>query len=289
MTGTPVGFSSDGLALSGVLSLPAVPRPPQGFAAIMVLHGFGSNKASKSVTQPCDVLNRLGYATLAFDMRGCGESEGEKARIICLEQVSDTRNALTFLQGRPEIDPKRIGCMGTSFGAAVTIYAAGVDERIAAAISVGGWGDGEKKFRGQHASPEAWAKFANMLEEGKRHKQATGKSLMVPRYDIVPIPPALRGHVAPGSILEFPHDTAQSMFDFRANEVVGAIAPRPLLLMHPAVDSVTPTQQSIDLFGHAGQPTELHLFSDADHFLLAEESKRELRVLSDWLARYFPA
>jgi dipeptidyl aminopeptidase/acylaminoacyl peptidase len=289
MTGTPVGFSSDGLALSGVLSLPAGPRPPQGFAAIMVLHGFGSNKASKSVTQPCDVLNRLGYATLAFDMRGCGESEGEKARIICLEQVSDTRNALTFLQGRPEIDPKRIGCMGTSFGAAVTIYAAGVDERIAAAISVGGWGDGEKKFRGQHASPEAWAKFANMLEEGKRHKQATGKSLMVPRYDIVPIPPALRGHVAPGSILEFPHDTAQSMFDFRANEVVGAIAPRPLLLMHPAVDSVTPTQQSIDLFGHAGQPTELHLFSDADHFLLAEESKRELRVLSDWLARYFPA
>ncbi len=289
MANENVSFVSDGLRISGFLSIPVGAKPAGGFPAIMVLHGFGSNKASNSVTRPCEILNGLGYATLAFDMRGCGESEGERGRIICLEQVSDTRNALTYLQSRSEIDPRRVGCMGTSFGAAVTIYTAGVDERVAAAISVGGWGDGEKKFRGQHPGPEAWAKFNDMLAEGKRHKEATGKSLMVSRWDIVPVPPHLRGHVNPTSHLTFPHETAQSMFDFRANEVVGKIAPRPLLLMHPAVDSVTPTQQSIDLFGHAGQPTELHLFSDADHFLLAEESKRELRVLSDWLARYFPA
>ncbi len=283
-----VTFVSDGLKISGRLTIPEGAKAGHRHAAIMVLHGFGSNKTSRTVTQPCDFLNGLGYATLAFDMRGCGDSEGERARIICLEQVSDTRNALTFLQGHPAIDPNRIACMGTSFGAAVTVYTAGVDDRVAAAISVGGWGDGEKKFRAQHPTPEAWTKFSTMLEEGRRHREKTGKSLMVPRYDIVPIPPALRGHVAPGSILEFPHETAQSMYDFRANEVVGKIAPRPLLLMHPSVDSVTPTQQSIDLFGHAGQPTELHLFADADHFLLAEDSKRELRVLSDWLGRYFP-
>jgi dipeptidyl aminopeptidase/acylaminoacyl peptidase len=288
MPGEMVTFVSDGLKLSGLLSLPEGASAGDKHPVIMVLHGFGSNKTSKTVTQPCDFLNKLGYATLSFDMRGCGDSEGERARIICLEQVTDTRSAVTFLQSHPSVDPKRIACMGTSFGAAVTVYTAGVDDRIAAAISVGGWGDGEKKFRAQHPGTEAWAKFTNMLAEGKRHREKTGKAMMVPRYDIVPIPPHLRGHVAPGSILEFPHDTAQSMFDFRANEVVGKIAPRPLLLMHPSVDSVTPTQQSIDLFGFAGQPTELHLFSDADHFLLAEESKRELRVLSDWLARYFP-
>ena len=283
-----ITFASDGLKLSGLVSLPEGATAGKRLPAVLVLHGFGSNKTSKTVTQPCAFLNRLGYATLSFDMRGCGESEGERARIICMEQVSDTCNALTFLREHPAIDPDRIACMGTSFGAAVTVYTAGVDERVAAAISVGGWGDGEKKFRAQHPTPEAWAKFTGMLAEGKRHRERTGKPLMVPRYDIVPIPPHLRGHVAPGSILEFPHDTAQSMFDFRANDVVGRIAPRPLLLMHPAVDSVTPTQQSIDLFARAGQPTELHLFSDADHFLLAEESHRELRVLADWLARYFP-
>ena len=35
-----------------------------------------------------------------------------------------------------------------------------------------------------------------MLAEGKRHREKTGKSLMVPRYDIVPIPEHLRGHLA---------------------------------------------------------------------------------------------
>ena len=64
------------------------------------------------------------------------------------------------------------------------------------------------------------------------------------------------------------------MFDFRADDVVGKIAPRPLLLMHAANDSVTPTEQSIELFKRAGQPAELHLFSDADHFMFGEGNVR---------------
>ena len=37
------------------------------------------------------------------------------------------------------------------------------------------------------------------------------------------------------------------MYAFKANEVVGKIAPRPLLLLHSANDPVTPTGQSVDL------------------------------------------
>ena len=40
--------------------------------------------------------------------------------------------------------------IGSSFGGAVAVYTGGVDERVAAVISNGGWGDGERKFRGQH-------------------------------------------------------------------------------------------------------------------------------------------
>ena len=76
---------------------------------------------------------------------------------------------------------------------------------------------------------------------------------------------------------------------FRAEEVVEKIAPRPLLLIHAANDSVTPTEQSIELFKHAGQPTELHLFSGLDHFLFAENSARVWTVLRNWLDAYFPA
>jgi fermentation-respiration switch protein FrsA (DUF1100 family) len=79
------------------------------------------------------------------------------------------------------------------------------------------------------------------------------------------------------------------MFDFRAEDVVGKIAPRPLLLIHAANDSVTPTEQSVEMFKRAGQPAELHLFSGLDHFLFNENSTRIWNVLRDWLAAYFPA
>lgn len=283
-----VQFPSDGLRLTGVLRLPkgGASRP---LPAFVVLHGFGSNKNAGNVLAPCDLLNSLGYATLRFDMRGCGDSEGERGRLICLDQVSDTRNAITYLTGRPEIDPKRIALIGSSFGAAVAIYTAGTDERAAAVVSSGGWGNGERKFRGQHPTPEAWARFTTMLEEGRRHRERTGESLMVPRYDIVPIPEHLRAHVVDRSVQMFPAETAQSMFDFRAEDVVGQIAPRPLLLLHSASDSVTPTEQSLGLFARAGQPTELHLMADTDHFMFAEENTRVRRIVGDWLAKYFPA
>ena len=289
MSEEQVTFTSDGLKLQGVLHLPKGAIPGKKYPAFMVLHGFGSNKASNSCVEPCRMFAEWGYAMLRFDMRGCGDSEGEKANLICLEQVRDTSHALTFLASHPSIDPDRIACMGSSFGGAVTVYTAGVDKRVAAAISAGGWGHGETKFRGQHPTPEAWKKFTDMLAEGKRHRAATGKSLMVPRYDIVPIPPHLRANVNSTSHQMMTAETAQSMFDFQANDVVGQIAPRPLLLLHPAVDSVTPTQQSIDLFGHSKQPTELHLISDADHFLMGESNPRVVHILKDWLDKYFPA
>ena len=233
-------------------------------------------------------LAQWGYVTLRIDFRGCGESEGEHGRIICLDQVADTRNALSYLATRPEVDPQRIALVGSSFGAAVAVFTGGADRRVAAVISCGGWGDGERKFRGQHPTPEGWAKFTNMLEEGKRHRERTGKSLMVPRYDIVPIPEKLRNRMSSGSIMEFPAETAQSMNDFRADDQVGNISPRPLLLIHSANDSVTPTYESIEMFKKARQPAELHLLSDVDHFTFNEENPRLTHIVHEWLRRYFP-
>jgi pimeloyl-ACP methyl ester carboxylesterase len=289
MTETAVRFESAGLRLAGTLRVPQDIGGGERRAAFMVLHGFGSNKSASNVTEPTKVLNELGYVTLGFDMRGCGESEGEPGRVICREQVEDTRNALSFLARQANVDPARIAVIGSSFGGAVAVYAAGVDERVAAVVSNGGWGDGERKFRGQHKSPQEWARFTAMLEEGREHRAKTGKSLMVPRYDIVPIPPHLRGNLASNSIQSFPAETAQSMFDFRADDVVGRIAPRPVFLLHAANDSVTPTEQSIELFKRAGQPCELHLISDADHFMFAEGNARVWDLLRGWLADYFPA
>jgi uncharacterized protein len=282
-----VSFTS-AVDLAGVVSVPDGVADGERRPAFIVLHGFGSHKGAANVLGPCKLLNDRGYVTLRFDMRGCGDSGGEPGRVICLDQVEDTRAAISFLAGHPAVDPDRIALLGSSFGAAVAVYTAGVDERAAAVVSSGGWGDGERKFRGQHPTPEAWARFTGLLEEGRRLKADTGETLMMDRYDIVPIPDRLRGHVLERSVQTFPVDTAQSMFDFRAETVIGAIAPRPVLLLHSSRDSVTPTEQSIAMFQKAGQPTDLHLFAETDHFMLGESSTRVREVLCSWLARYFP-
>lgn len=284
-----ISFQSDGLKIAALLDLPPDYKRGERRPAFIVLHGFGGNKDGQGQSVVAKQFAEWGYVTLRIDFRGCGDSEGERGRIICLDQVADARNALSFLAGRDEVDPERIALVGSSFGAAVAVFTGGADRRVAAVISCGGWGDGERKFRGQHPAPEAWAKFANMLEEGKRHRERTGKSLMVPRYDIVPIPEKLRNRMSHGSIMEFPAETAQSMNDFRADDQIGNLSPRPVLLLHSANDSVTPTYESIEMFKRARQPAELHLLSDVDHFTFSEENPRLTNIVRDWLQRYFPA
>lgn len=282
-----LSFPSDGLALAAHLHIPEDLKPQEKRAAVVVLHGFGSNKNGGISKIAAEIFARLGYVTLAFDMRGCGDSEGERGRVICLEQVRDTQHAIDYLLTRDDVDPQRIAVMGFSFGAAVSLYTAGVDARVAACISVGGWGDGEKKFRLQHASDAAWKKFSDMLAEGRR-ELANGRSIRVPRFDIVPVRDGMRTNLSGGSIMDFPFEVVDSMYNFRAIDVVHQIAPRPLLLLHPANDTVTPTQQSIDLFQHAGQPSELHLMAEVDHFMLGEHNPVVHGVLTSWLNKYFP-
>jgi uncharacterized protein len=289
MSEEQITFTSKGVKLVGNIQIPAGVRPGEKRPAFIVLHGFGSTRHAGNVKGPCAILDKLGYAIMRFDMPGCGDSAGERGRLICLDQVQATSDALTTLAQHANVDGARIGVVGSSFGAAVAVYCGGVDKRVAAVISASGWGHGERKFRKQHPTPEGYAKFTAMLEEGRTHRARTGKPLMVPRYDIVPIPEHLRTHVLPGSIQMFEADTAQSMFDFQANDVIGDIAPRPVLLLHSSDDHVTPVEQSIELFQHARQPTELHLFADTDHFMFAEGNTRVHAVVQNWLAQYFPA
>ncbi len=283
-----VSFMSEGLELVGAIATPDDARPNDKRPAFIVLHGFGSTMNAANVRTPCDMLNKLGYVTMRFDMPGCGDSQGERGRLICMEQVAAARAALTLLQASPNVDAARIGVMGSSFGAAVAVYSAGTDERFAACVSASGWGNGALKFEGQHRAPGAFDRFKTMLKEGREHRERTGRSMMVSRYDIVPIPEKLRGHVVEKSIMDMPVETAQSMYDFRAEEIVGKIAPRPLLLLHSAIDSVTPTEQTIRMFERSQAPTEMHLFSGTDHFMFAESNKRVHEVVAAWLREFFP-
>ena len=283
-----VTFESDGLKLSGVVHIPdgytGEPLP-----AFIVCHGFVGSKDESHAQIQAEMMEEFGYIALRFDFRCCGESEGERAQVRCMDQVADAKNALTFLSKRPEVDPKRIGITGHSFGAAISVYTAGIDERFACCLSSCGWGDGERKFRAQHPTDESWNKFTTLLNEGRQHKHETGKSAWMSRFDAVPIPPALRNNLSPKAIMEIPTETAWSMRDFRADDVVANIAPRPLLLFHTSNDTITPTIESVRMWEKAGHPKELMLVDTMAHFPLSpNDAPRTKIMMKGWLDKFFP-
>lgn len=282
-----VSFHSDAERLAGKLGIPQELRPGERRAAFVIMHGFGGTKNDGLSRAAAELLVQLGYVTLRFDFRGCGESSGERGLVRCEDEVADALNAVSFMEGLPEVDPRRIGMLGGSLAGSVAIQAAGADARIAACISCGGLGSGETTLRFLHPAGEAWQRFNAMVDEGRRRRDR-GESMMVPRFDIIPIPPAVRPGLPAGAIMEFPFEVVESILRLRPIDVVGKIAPRPLLLLHPAADPVVASEESIALFRNAGQPADLHLVSNNDHFMLSEDSWISLDILKNWLKKYFP-
>ncbi|HWG84166.1 MAG TPA: alpha/beta fold hydrolase [Deinococcales bacterium] len=121
-------FAVGGQLVHGMYHFPPGPGP---HPAVLMLHGF---TGSRGETHRLFVLlSRLlaenGIASLRFDFRGSGESEGGFEEMTASREVEDAVQALAQLRARPEVDPERVGLLGLSMGgmiAALTVGEPGV-------------------------------------------------------------------------------------------------------------------------------------------------------------------
>lgn len=138
----------------GKLSLEGVWHQPEGTAplpAVIVCHPhplYGGSMANNVVVAVCRALNEAGIAALRFNFRGVGKSGGEFGGGIAEQE--DVRAALAFVCSRKEVDPKRMGLAGYSFGAGVAAPVACRDEGVARlalvspVLSEAGWEELQK-------------------------------------------------------------------------------------------------------------------------------------------------
>jgi len=109
---------------------------------------FGDTKVQKRFLGWSRELSRRGYLTLTLTQRGLDSRTPDtdqqakdllvRGRTLMGAIVQEIRQAVTHLETRNDVDPKRIGMTGMSFGGITTFYTWLVDDRIAAAAPICG-------------------------------------------------------------------------------------------------------------------------------------------------------
>ncbi|OGS24680.1 MAG: hypothetical protein A2297_07690 [Elusimicrobia bacterium RIFOXYB2_FULL_48_7] len=117
-----VWFKSEGINLAGVLHLPEKLKAGKKVPGIVLFHGFTGTKLEPGnlFVKAGRYFAKQGFATLRFDFRGCGDSEGDFIDTTLPRELIDAENAVKYLMKRNEIDSSRIAIAGLSMGGAVT-------------------------------------------------------------------------------------------------------------------------------------------------------------------------
>ncbi|WP_291425174.1 alpha/beta fold hydrolase [Deinococcus sp.] len=114
-------FSVEHQRLYGMLHTPDGNAPEQGWPSVLMLHGFTGNRTGdhRSFVLLSRRLARQGIASLRFDCRGSGESQGDFAEMTVSREVEDAVAAADYLRRQPGIDPERVMLLGYGMGAVV--------------------------------------------------------------------------------------------------------------------------------------------------------------------------
>ena len=171
---------------------------PKGFAesdkrvAIVLGHGWTGTHAS--LEQYANYFAVRGMVAMAIDYRGWGNSNGfitlaepvksddqkrrtqatadvrvKRTRLLPMKQVEDYRNAISFIQGEPGVDPDRIGIWGSSFSGGHIVVVSALDSRVKAAV-------GQVPAVSGKGIPRTPRRWSEAIEKQAIERARTGKS-----------------------------------------------------------------------------------------------------------------
>jgi pimeloyl-ACP methyl ester carboxylesterase len=214
---------------------------------IVLAHGFTGSWRQPALRRIAAGLHRHG-GVLALDFRGHGRSGGRST--VGDREVLDVAAAVAAVR---ELGYARIATVGFSMGGAVALRHAGLHGGVHGVVSVSSPGRwyyrGTVPMRRVHWAIERWTgRLAVRVTRGTRIS-ATG-------WDPVP---------------EAPH------------EIVGRIAPVPLLVVHGDADPFFPLEHAEQLYAAAGEPRELWIERGFGHAEAAATPELVDR-LGEWVA-----
>jgi alpha-beta hydrolase superfamily lysophospholipase len=197
-------------------------------AALVVAHGFAMHRSE--LLDLAHALVARDFAVLLFDFRAHGASDGVRST-VGYREANDIIAANDYLRHCPDLAGLPIGVAGISMGAAAAILAAARDERIAAVV--------------------ADSSFATLTDIACAGIRAV--------YHLPAFPFGLL------SIRFCELLTHARIHENRPVDVIAALAPRPLLIVHGADDQFVPVAHARRLYAAARAPKELWLVPGDGH------------------------
>jgi fermentation-respiration switch protein FrsA (DUF1100 family) len=207
-------------------------------------------------------LARAGFAALAIDYRFWGASEGEpRRRNFPLDKVEDYRNAISYLQTRPDIDSDRIGIWGTSFSGGTVLYVAAVDRRVRATVAQVPVTDGREWLR-MMRNPSQWEELLTRIEQDRLARYRGEPGATIPdtgrsgEWAVLPWKGARDESMAVPD--EMTLESIEKVLEWRPTALIEEIAPRPLMIITATeYDVIHPYRMAAEAYERAHAPKEL--------------------------------
>lgn len=112
--------TSDVSLADGTLAATIVSPPHPSGAGVLFVHGLGSDRRT-NIERAQALADAHGITSLAVDLRGHGDSAGRLSQITPRENLDDVRVAFDALVAHPDVEFRRAGVCGASYGAYLSV------------------------------------------------------------------------------------------------------------------------------------------------------------------------
>ncbi len=128
MRQSAVSFKAKGLNFEGIVATPDEMGGPMPGVVICHPHPlFGGNMDNNVVIAVSLSLVEQGFATIRFNFRGVGNSDGEHTKGE--QEYQEVLGAFELLKAWPNVDGRKLGLVGYSFGTSVILGNSAVQKK----------------------------------------------------------------------------------------------------------------------------------------------------------------
>lgn len=296
MSRIPLPFFSDGHRLDADLHLPDDGGSGAPYPVIVAASGYQGLKVIHPERFARAFIPR-GYAVLAFDYRGFGESEGERGRLVPQDWVRDVRAAVDRVSCHPQLDAERISLVGWGLGGGVVVTEAADDMRIKAVACCNGIADGYRSTKKMH-DDTSWTSLLERVEADRELRSTVGRSEITSPWDIVRLDLDDRtdGYVgeelykAPGFGAGVNLESADYLLRFSPEEHATKLK-QPLLVVHGKENELHKVEEAHALYNATGGPKRIEILEGKGHteWMFDDDStfKHMTEVIDGFLADSF--